>query len=220
MNLERLPLTAVYHPVSIKSSDDDGFLMVVLHGRGDSPEGFAWLPAELGISNLGYLMVQAPDDYFGGYSWYDLPPNRLPGILRSRAVLNQLFDELAHQGYRFEQIVLLGFSQGCLMTLEFGARYAHRLAGYIGISGFCNDAHLLASEADATAKTGNWLITHGTDDEVISFEETRDQIATLQQSGFDIEFRAYEKTHTIDSVLELPYLRQWILNRLETKAKT
>ena len=48
-------------------------LMVVLHGLGDSMEGYRWLPEMLGLPWLNYLLVNAPDAYYGGHSWFDVP---------------------------------------------------------------------------------------------------------------------------------------------------
>lgn len=185
--------------------------MIVLHGRGDSPDGFAWLPGELQIPNLHYLMLQAPDDYYDGYSWYDHAPHQLPGILRSRNLLETVMKELFTQGFKPERMILSGFSQGCLMTLEFGGRYPHRLAGYLGISGYVYDVDTLVAEADASVKNANWLITHGTADDVLPLEPTREQIGILKDAGFHIDFKVYEKSHTIDPGLELPEIRQWVL---------
>ena len=58
-------------------------LMVMLHGLGDSLEGYRWLPDAMNLPWLNYLLVNAPDDYYGGYSWFDLD-NIVPGVRRSR----------------------------------------------------------------------------------------------------------------------------------------
>ena len=47
-------------------------LMVMLHGLGDSIEGYRWLPEAMNLPWLNYLLVNAPYDYYGGYSWFDL----------------------------------------------------------------------------------------------------------------------------------------------------
>ncbi|HZI33613.1 MAG TPA: serine esterase, partial [Candidatus Binatia bacterium] len=44
-------------------------LFVVLHGLGDSAAGWSWLPGALNLPWLNYLLVNAPDEYYGGYSW-------------------------------------------------------------------------------------------------------------------------------------------------------
>jgi len=185
--------------------------MIVLHGRGDSPEGFASFPSELAIPELSYLMLQAPDPYYDGYSWYELPPNQLPGILRSRKLLAEVFEEIGREGFKPEQCFLLGFSQGCLMTLEFGSRFPHLLRGYIGISGYCYDVEALLKEAvPENIHQGDWLITHGTMDDVLPIEKTREQMKELMARGFKMEYHEYKKSHTIDPKNELPMLREWI----------
>jgi phospholipase/carboxylesterase len=221
MNLKSLPLHAVFSQAPAQASLaqapnalQNAKLMVVLHGRGDSPAGFSWMPDAMGLPQLNYLFLQAPDDYYGGYSWYGMPPNQKPGILRSRKLLEQTFAEIFAQGYLPGNIILFGFSQGCLMTLEFGGKFSTKLCGYIGVSGYVYDASLLATEADPGVKMGNWLVTHGTRDEVLPIAETRAQIKLLQESGFKIEYREYEKVHTLDDQNEIPFLREWISARL------
>ena len=50
---------------------DSRRLFVVLHGLGDSLAGWRWLPGALDLPWLNYLLVNAPDEYYGGYSWFD-----------------------------------------------------------------------------------------------------------------------------------------------------
>src|SRR5688572_31704644 len=115
------------------------WLMVVLHGLGDSMEGYRWLPQMLGLPRLNYLLVNAPDAYYGGFSWYDFAVDAAPGVCRSYASLSSLLDEQRRRGFATEQTFLFGFSQGCLMTTEVGLRYLHRFAGLIGISGYVHE---------------------------------------------------------------------------------
>ena len=163
---------------------------------------------------MNYLLLNAPDDYYGGYSWYGMPPNQLPGILRSRKLLTEVFKQTELEGYPPERTFLLGFSQGCLMTLEFWSRHVPALAGYIGISGYCYDPEALLRELNPAVNNGNWFISHGLDDEMLSVEKTRQQIRQLNDGGFRIEYHEYPKTHTIDPRREIPDLRHWLNNRL------
>ena len=209
MNFEQLGITGLWRPAKTAS----GGLLVMLHGRGDSAAGLVDLHEELAPPGVSSLFLNAPDSYYGGYSWYDLPPDQGPGIMRSRVLLDHVFDGLARQGYPPESCVLFGFSQGCLMTLEFGARYAHKLAGYVGVSGYCYDEKILSKEVPPEIMKANWLVTHGTADDVLPVEHTRAQMKALKAAGFNIDYREYAKGHTIDQRSELPYLKEWLAAR-------
>src|SRR6266478_6253547 len=95
-------------------------LLIMLHGLGDSMEGFRWLPQALSLPWLNYLLVNAPDEYYGGYSWYDFAGDIAPGVERSSRLLLQLLEDQRAKGFASEQTILGGFSQGCLMSLEVG----------------------------------------------------------------------------------------------------
>jgi phospholipase/carboxylesterase len=187
--------------------------LVVLHGRGDSLDGFRWLPEALGLE-INYLLVNAPDPYYTGYSWYGLPPNQKPGVDRSRLLLEQLFCELETQGVASSDVALLGFSQGCLMALEWGARTPKQLAGFVGISGYCLDPDAIIAEQSPASQQTRWLITHGHQDSVLDFTRTEQQMLTLKNAGWPLEFKGFAKDHTIDDQSELPLLRAFIKSTL------
>src|SRR5438105_8285695 len=101
-------------------------LLIMLHGLGDSIEGFRWLPEALNLPWLNYLLINAPDEYYGGYSWYDFAGDTAPGVERSRKLVFQVLDEQRAKGFPTEQTILGGFSQGCLMSIDVGLRYPHQ----------------------------------------------------------------------------------------------
>lgn len=187
-------------------------LMIILHGRGDSSEGFASLPSFLDIDEMNYLLLDAPFEYYTGYSWYPLPPNQLPGIEYSSKILASVLDELFEEEFNAEESFLFGFSQGSLLTFEFGSRYEKVLAGYIAVSGYIYDTDRLLREMNQNVKTSKWLCTHGTQDGVLPFETSKEQIITLQNGGFEVEFKSYEKDHSIDGE-ELAMISKWIKER-------
>ena len=195
--------------IFIQSKVPSKKLMIILHGRGDSSEGFRGFPPFLDIDEMNYLLLDAPFEYFTGYSWYQLPPDQLEGIMYSSKVLTKILDEVFEERFNAEESFLFGFSQGSLLTFEFGARYKKVLAGYIAISGYIYDAEKLLVDMNRDVLKSNWLCTHGTLDEVLPYETSKEQVQTLQDGGFDVEFKSYEKEHTIDRD-ELEMISQWI----------
>ena len=146
----QLMLHAEFIPAAEKNSRR---LFVVLHGLGDSIEGWRWLPGALDLPWLNYLLVNAPDEYYGGYSWFDYPGDIAPGIHRSRKLLFELLDDLRAKNFPADQITLGGFSQGCLMSIETGLRYPHRLAGIVGISGWVFEIEKLIRDLTPVARS-------------------------------------------------------------------
>jgi phospholipase/carboxylesterase len=207
----KLPIQYIFQGAALEESRD---LLVVLHGRGDSAAGLDWLQDELAIDTLNFLLLNAPRPYYTGFSWYDMPPHQLAGILASGKLLAQTFQEIAKAGFPPRRTFLGGFSQGCLMTLEFGSRYPVALAGYVGISGYCYDPAAILREMNPTVNRGNWLITHGTEDDLLPVTETRAQIQQLIAGGFQIDYREYRKEHTVDLKHEVPEIREWLLQRM------
>src|SRR5439155_11821011 len=106
-------------------------LMIMLHGLGDSLEGYRWFPEAINLPWLNYLLVNAPDEYYGGYSWYDFAGDMAAGVQRSSRLLFDLLDAQSAKVVPSDQIILGGFSQGCLMSLEVGLRYPRKLAGLL-----------------------------------------------------------------------------------------
>jgi phospholipase/carboxylesterase len=186
-------------------------LMIVLHGLGDSVEGYRWWPEAMQLPWLNCLLVNAPDPYYGGFAWYDLEdPAR--GIERSRLLLFQLLDQLAGKEFPAEKIVFSGFSQGCLLALEIGARHRHHLAGIVGISGYVHEPERLVKELAPEAARQHFLVTHGTQDPLIPITRVRPQIAMLRRAGLQIDWREFVKGHTIAGEEEMSVIREFVRN--------
>jgi len=108
-------------------------VVVMLHGRGATAEDILSLNDELG-QDVAYLAPQAP-----GYSWYPksfLAPleQNEPFLSRSLATIAVVLSDLAGQGIAPDRVILLGFSQGGCLALEFVARQARHYGGGAGLS--------------------------------------------------------------------------------------
>ncbi len=210
MNTLNLKLNNLFAPSKTPSKK----LTILLHGRGDSSLGLTGIPPHFNRDDMNYLLLDAPYDYFGGRSWYDLPPNQLEGIEYSSQILTEVLDELFEEQFEASESFLFGFSQGSLLTFEFGARYHKVLAGYIAISGYIYDAEKLLKEMNPKVKDAKWLCTHGKQDGVLPYATSKKQVKVLQNGGFNIEFHAYDKEHNI--VMEELELIGELMNKISS----
>ena len=109
--------------------------MLMLHGRGARAEDILSLANEFQVPGFAYFAPQAAGD-----TWY---PNRFlvplvenePWLSSALKFLGDVLSEIVNAGIPAERIILLGFSQGSCLTLEFAARNARRYGGIVGLSG-------------------------------------------------------------------------------------
>jgi len=206
-------LESAYLPAKEVTENDR--LLLVLHGLGDSLEGFRFLPEMLRIPGLNYLLVNAPDSYFTGFSWFDIyGGDRNRGIIRSRDLLFRTLEDLEAQGWNPAHVGVLGFSQGCLMALDLACRYPKTLGAVVGISGFVGMLNEYPEKLSPVARNQKILVTHGTADPMLALTETQTQITALKGMGLGIDWRVYEKEHTIDPRKEVAHIREFLVRAL------
>jgi predicted esterase len=108
---------------------------ILVHGRGASAEDILTLAAELAATDVAYLAPQAAGHTWYPYSFLSPIPQNEPGISSGLAVIGGLIERLGTESISPDRIVLMGFSQGACLTLEFAARHAQRYGGVAALSG-------------------------------------------------------------------------------------
>ncbi len=108
--------------------------MILLHGRGATAEDIMTIASEVQRPGWAYLAPQA-----AGNAWY---PNPFTAPLESNEpYLSAALDIVTQTVERVEaklptqRLVLLGFSQGACLALEWAVRNARRYGAVVGLSG-------------------------------------------------------------------------------------
>ena len=126
-----------------------------------------------------------------GFEWFPIP--RMDGSSQAQAeagrdaavvVLNAFLDEVAVQtGIPASRTFLLGFSQGCMMSLHVAPRRPDALAGVIGMSGMLVAPEMLAAQAIQKPPI---LLVHGDQDDVVPYAEMAKAADVLTVAGFEV----------------------------------
>ncbi len=108
--------------------------MILVHGRGATAADIMTIGAELIHPGFAYLAPQA-----SGNQWYPNPftaalESNEPYLSSALGVLETLLAKVEAK-VPAQRVILLGFSQGACLTLEFAARHARRYGGVVGLSG-------------------------------------------------------------------------------------
>ncbi|NDJ55406.1 MAG: phospholipase [Chloroflexi bacterium] len=109
--------------------------MILIHGRGASAQSIMELRHEFNQPGFAYAAPQAAFS-----TWY---PQRFtapieanqPALDSALQAVADVVDSLTEQGIPADRIMILGFSQGACLAVEYAARNAQRFGGIACLSG-------------------------------------------------------------------------------------
>lgn len=170
-------------------------MVVFLHGYGADGADLLGLADPLGphLPDTVFLSPDAPELCAGnpfGRQWFSIPRfdgstegEAFAGLRASADDLNAFLDgQLADHGLTSDQLALVGFSQGTMMSLHVAPRRAPAIAGVVGFSGRLIRPELLAGEAVSRPPV---LLVHGNADPVVDFDEMQKAGRALTAAGFE-----------------------------------
>ncbi|MGB0683482.1 MAG: alpha/beta hydrolase [Magnetovibrionaceae bacterium] len=183
-------------------------LVFLLHGVGaDGNDLFGLAPyLQMAAPNAHFISPNAPfrfDMAPFGYQWFSLQDFSLKareeGVMMAAPILDAFIDEqLDRFGLEEKNLVLIGFSQGTMMSLYVGPRRAKALAGIIGYSGMLVHEEALKTEIRSKPPV---LLTHGEQDEVLPPSCLPHAVAGLEAAGLEVEHHSRPGLpHGIDDV--------------------
>lgn len=206
-----------YPPSYDQNSSSKYPTILALHGRGSNEEdliGLApYLPDDfLWISPRGTFSL-GPD----AYEWFQITeigkpdPTRLANALKTIAYF---MDEMI-EAYPVdkENLYLLGFSQGSIVSLSYALTTPQRVTGIIAQSGYIpHESGLPIDEAGVKGKP--FLLTHGIQDPMLPVDWARRSRDTLETLGADVEYYEFNMGHqvTADS---LHVIASWLEKQLK-----
>jgi len=182
--------------------------VILIHGLGDSSAGLIGLGEvwQRGLPDTEFLACDAPfpcDMAPFGFQWFSAqdwsPPAVLAGVKKAAPYLNEYIDHvLTTRALSPENLALVGFSQGTMMSLYVAPRRAPALAGVVGYSGALIGGESLPRERKSAPPI---MLAHGTMDEVIPFSAMGHAEQGLQNVNINVtSFARPGLGHSIDDI--------------------
>ena len=183
-------------PVMLPASGEEPKqIVVMLHGLGSNGDDLISLVPALrdALPEAVFVSPHAPfacDMAPFGFQWFSLQSwseaAMLDGVCRAAPILNRYIDaQLEAYGLEDKDLILLGFSQGCMMALHTALRRPKPCAAVLGYSGaFVGSVEV--HRADLTSKPPVSLI-HGALDAVVPLFAYQDAKTKLEALGVPVE---------------------------------
>jgi predicted esterase len=174
--------------------------MILIHGRGATAESILDLAAAVDRPGFAYLAPQAAGNTWYPNSFLAPIPSNEPGLSSGLAVIAGLLAHVAAAGLPPEHTILLGFSQGACLTLEYVARHARRYGGVAGLSGgLIGPDGTPRDYAGSLAGTPIFLGCSDVDFH-IPRERVEESAVVLRRLGGDVTMRLYPNMgHTVNA---------------------
>ncbi|HEX6199558.1 MAG TPA: dienelactone hydrolase family protein [Thermoanaerobaculia bacterium] len=112
-----------------------GAAMVLVHGRGASAEGILELGRALHDPAFAYLAPQASRGTWYPNSFLAPLEENEPWLASALRTVGAVVGEAAERGPGLARTILLGFSQGACLALEYAARNPDRYGAVVGLTG-------------------------------------------------------------------------------------
>lgn len=204
--------------------------VIVLHGLGADGNDFVPVAQAMDLSAVGPVRCVFPSapvrpvTLNAGYemrAWCDIYPPAAdgtrredePGLRQSLALVQQLIDREVQRGVPAARVVLMGFSQGCAMTLLAGVRAPQRLAGLVALSGYLPLAGATAAERSLANRDTPVFMAHGEQDDIVVPARGQAARDALRALGQPVDWRSYPMGHEV-CMEEVHDLNAWLVQRL------
>lgn len=122
------------HPAGVPL-DKARAAMIMIHGRGATAESILTLVPALEVGGFAFLAPQAARNTWYPNSFLAPIPSNEPGISSGLHAIADVIAMVRATGIPNNRIMILGFSQGACLSVEFAARNALRYGGIACLSG-------------------------------------------------------------------------------------
>lgn len=180
-------------------------VLFMFHGYGSNEEDLFSFAEEL-PGELCIISVRAPYPLYPfGHAWYAINFDADQGkwsdneqARDSREKIVAFMDEACQTyGLDNEQVTLLGFSQGTILSYALAISYPEKIRNVIALSGYINEDILLEDYEDKSHSHLKVYASHGQVDQVIPPEWAQKAPALLQKLGIDCTYEEFPVGHGV-----------------------
>ena len=213
-----LPLVSVVRESVLSSKAP---LLVLLHGYGSNENDLFSFAAEL-PKELCIIALRAPyglEPY--GHAWYainfDANQNKWNDVEQAKEsmaiIMNCVNSAQSLYDTDPSNISLLGFSQGCILSIALALNHPEKFKNIIGLSGYICKEFLNDPQDEKAYKHLNFYCSHGSSDQVIPVEWARETPKHLESLGIKNHYSEFPVGHGVAAENFFEF-KQWLIDRI------
>ena len=206
---------------SVKESltfDKNNKVIIMFHGYGSNKDDLFSF-AKFMNPNFLIISIQAPIQMdYNSYCWWTLSLNNdmqlqmdVKEAKNSLNELNRFISEDLSVKYNFglNQVYLLGFSQGCMISYALSINFPENYKKAVGLSGKIPHEIINFNER-FDYSNHNFFCSHGLNDHVIPIEIGRETDRWFSEKNINHKYLEFESAHGINSE-NFEQMNLWLL---------
>ena len=188
--------TTIIKPISNQKPKN---AVILCHGYGGDGKDISILAGywRTFLSETIFICPDAPERCAAspiGFQWFDLMDQSAEQILSKSLIaenkLNQLIDEVKKKyDLKADKIIIGGFSQGCMLTLQTGIKRKDKINSIIGYSGKIINTEHLSKNINSRP---NILLMHGDLDQVVTIDAFLEAKNFFSNNNYSIESKIFK----------------------------
>jgi phospholipase/carboxylesterase len=204
-------MTETLPAIEIETKPKPSHAVIWLHGLGADGNDFVPVAKELKLPPLGIRFVfphapMRPVTINGGFvmrAWYDIAYQELAfkederGLRESQKLIEDLIARENGRGIPSSRILLAGFSQGGVMTLQAGLRQSKPLAGLMALSSYLPMSPMIEVERNTASNSVPIFMGHGITDNIVPLALGKMSRDSLIKMGYEVEWHQYTMPHSV-----------------------
>ena len=173
--------------------------VILCHGYGGDGKDISILASywKFHLKDTIFICPDAPERCAAspsGYQWFDLmdqsPEQILSKSLIAEIKLNKLIDEVKLKNdLTADKIIIGGFSQGCMISLQTGIKRKDKINSIIGYSGKIIDTNHLNQNI---VSRPNIILMHGDADQVVTIDGLLETKDFFNKNNYEIETKIFK----------------------------
>ena len=183
---------------TFSTSESPRKAVIAIHGWTGDVSSMEHIARSLRLPDTKWVFPQAPyKSDKSGYTWFDGNDETGWKYIDSFKIINSLIQDLVDQGFTYDEIFLLGFSQGACLAMEWIIRQPFSIGGAIPIAGFIKDKDRFKIDANHESKGTQVLLIHGNKDGIIHPEESEKALKLFQSLDYEVNIHILSAGHKI-----------------------
>ena len=173
--------------------------VILCHGYGGDGKDISILASywKFHLKDTIFICPDAPERCAAspsGYQWFDLMDQSSEQILSKSLIaemkLNKLIDEVKLKNdLTADEIIIGGFSQGCMISLQTGIKRKDKINSIIGYSGKIIDTNHLSQNI---VSRPNIILMHGDADQVVTIDGLLEAKDFFNKNNYQIETKIFK----------------------------